>query len=91
MKASFLAISESDSKILPYSAASSFSTFWQAANKNFQRPSEPLGEFGRVVVCGRERFRGEFFEEDLEGNLESRQGNESKSLLNNQTTGGEKK
>ena len=50
---------------------------------------DTIGELGRVVVCGLERFRGELFEENLEGNLEGRQGNESKSLLNDRTTSGE--
>ena len=36
-----------------------------------------------------ERFRGELFGEDLEGNLEGRQGDEGKSLINDRTTGGE--
>lgn len=51
------------------------------ANKKLEELSKLIDELGQVI-CGRRYFKkhvGQLFEEDLEGNLENRQGNKDKS------------
>ena len=51
------------------------------ANKKLEELSKPIDELGQVV-CGHGYFKervGELFEEDLERNLENRQGNKDES------------
>ncbi len=91
IKISFLAISELDSKNLLCLLASSSSTLWQATTRKLKGSFGPISELGQVIVCGREHSRGKLFGKNLEGNLEGRKSDESKSLWNDQITSGEER